>query len=693
MEQMTNSTVNVSLFDTIRKAASELRASGLTDEALSLEELDAVRASLKLDDNKEAAVIVIFATQDQNQTIDTNDMANFLGCSDFDVKSLFPALASLTKKGFIAINENCPFPLTQYEFVDGIFEAIVENREVQPKPIVEDTTYDQFKLCNEIHSLLCDRKQRRISTEKLFSEVDRLEKEHAGLDLVRQLQDELQEVRHRILVYDLCAKYAANKGNEIEMRSILGAIYDRPMEAAWEQKALRLGSHPLLEHDFVSIEDEKLHVEDHMLRLLYGDAAEAYVSNVRKLDRYELVGKLYDIFFARHFGRERTAYQMVCDAERIERNNSELSMVKNLQQKVELLDDRLVFYMICHERLHGEDFEVHELGDLFPAALCMGYRRDFMDGSHPLLTTGLVEVLPADMFDNAVLALTEAGEALFLEEDADLFGEPISGNDIIQPDTVAEKHLFFDKELEKQLSLLGKSLCEDNYQRLIKRLTDKHMPTGVCALLYGHPGTGKTESVLQLARQTGRAVMHVDISQAKSCWFGESEKQIKRVFARYRKLCNKSKIKPILLFNEADGVLSKRKDSTSSNVAQTENAMQNIILEEMEKLDGIMIATTNLANNLDAAFERRFLFKVRFDAPTLEAKQNIWMDKLPSLSQTDATVLAERFAFSGGEIDNVVRKAEMEELLTGTAPTLASVVDLCTKEKLGTARRSIGFAC
>ncbi len=78
-----------------------------------------------------------------------------------------------------------------------------------------------------------------------------------------------------------------------------------------------------------------------------------------------------------------------------------------------------------------------------------------------------------------------------------------------------------------------------------------------------------------------------------------------------------------LLFNEADGVFGKRKDNPSSNVTQTEIAIQNIILEEMEKLDGILFATTNLTDNLDKAFERRFLFKIRFDKPTLEAKTNI----------------------------------------------------------------------
>ena len=107
------------------------------------------------------------------------------------------------------------------------------------------------------------------------------------------------------------------------------------------------------------------------------------------------------------------------------------------------------------------------------------------------------------------------------------------------------------------------------------------------------------------------------------------EKKIKEVFTDYKELCNKmKKLKcgrtPILLFNECDAVFSKRKDISYSNTAQTENSIQNIILEEMENLEGILIASTNLTDNLDPAFERRFLFKIQFENPSVEAKKAIW---------------------------------------------------------------------
>lgn len=112
----------------------------------------------------------------------------------------------------------------------------------------------------------------------------------------------------------------------------------------------------------------------------------------------------------------------------------------------------------------------------------------------------------------------------------------------------------------------------------------------------------------------------------------------------------------------------------------------------MENLDGILIATTNLADNLDGAFERRFLFKIRFDKPTVEAKRNIWISKLPSLSVEDAHTLASSYEFSGGQIDNIVRKALMQEVIKGEKPTLNSLITMCSEEKISKKNaRRIGF--
>jgi SpoVK/Ycf46/Vps4 family AAA+-type ATPase len=184
----------------------------------------------------------------------------------------------------------------------------------------------------------------------------------------------------------------------------------------------------------------------------------------------------------------------------------------------------------------------------------------------------------------------------------------------------------------------------------------------------------------------------VDIAETKSMWFGESEKKIKKIFSRYRSLVDELDITPILLFNEADAVIGKRKDVSSSSVAQTENAIQNIILQEMENLNGILIATTNLTQNMDIAFERRFIFKIEFKKPELPVRQSIWHLMIPFLSDYEAQAIASRFDFSGGQIENIARKSTVEFILSGEEPSFEKLIDFCHEELLKKANANIiGF--
>ncbi|MCM1311150.1 MAG: ATP-binding protein, partial [Bacteroides sp.] len=215
---------------------------------------------------------------------------------------------------------------------------------------------------------------------------------------------------------------------------------------------------------------------------------------------------------------------------------------------------------------------------------------------------------------------------------------------------------------------------------------------GFCCLFYGAPGTGKTETVYQLARRTGRDIMRVDVDKIKSCWVGESEKNIKALFDRYRNICRDSALAPILLFNEADAVLGVRMEGAARAVDKMENSIQNIILQEMESLEGIMIATTNLTTNLDKAFERRFLYKVRYEKPTVEARAEIWKAMLPDLGDSDARQLAAEIDLSGGEIENIVRKQSVEAILSGREIVdLPALRKLCQAERISASRARIGF--
>ena len=220
------------------------------------------------------------------------------------------------------------------------------------------------------------------------------------------------------------------------------------------------------------------------------------------------------------------------------------------------------------------------------------------------------------------------------------------------------------------------------------------MRSGFACLFYGAPGTGKTETVLQLARATGRDIMQVNIASIRSKWVGDSEKNIRNIFGRYRNYCSKCEVKPILLFNEADAIINKRTANVDRSVDKMENAIQNIILEELETLDGILIATTNLATNMDSAFERRFIYKVEFHKPDVATKTHIWKSMIGGLSDDDAAVLAGEFDLSGGQIENVMRKQFVDRILYNEQPTLDRLRKYCAMENVGAcanSRPSVGF--
>lgn len=267
---------------------------------------------------------------------------------------------------------------------------------------------------------------------------------------------------------------------------------------------------------------------------------------------------------------------------------------------------------------------------------------------------------------------------------------------------LTHKQLFFPKDIQRQVEELGCFLQPENYQRIQDRMKEKGFRNGFACLFYGSPGTGKTETVYQLARQTGRNIMVDDVTQIKSKWVGESEKNIKALFDRYREQVKRSnenhnenhnRNTPILLFNEADAIIGIRKNGASSAVDKMENSIQNIILQEMETLDGIMIATTNLQQNLDKAFERRFLYKIKFDKPTEEARAHIWRSMIPELSDLDVHTLASKYDFSGGQIENIARHYAIDTILHGTSDdVLPMLIRHCDNERLDKKdKRKIGF--
>ena len=367
-------------------------------------------------------------------------------------------------------------------------------------------------------------------------------------------------------------------------------------------------------------------------------------------------------------------------------------------------DDTMLLILFCFLFVDNEDdmVQISDFDEIIDNnRVLRSWSRSLSKEQHPLQLKKLIEFnSPSPMIDGRHYHLTD-------EAKTDLLGElgiclkkktkkQSLPKDFVSHKSVVAKQLFYTQNNQAQVDRLAQLLEEKKFRDVCRRMKERGMRTGFACLFYGAPGTGKTETVMQLARQMKRDVMVVDFSQIRSKWVGDSEKNIKGVFTRYREMSTHMRRKPILLFNEADAVINTRQEQATHSVDKMENTMQNIILQEMEQFDGIMIATTNLAQNMDPAFERRFLYKILFERPDASVRANLWQEMIPELDTDECQTLGEQFDFSGGQIENVARKYAINSILNDIelSNRLNELITLCREECLNdtqSTRAHVGF--
>ena len=377
--------------------------------------------------------------------------------------------------------------------------------------------------------------------------------------------------------------------------------------------------------------------------------------------------------------------------------NPELSFVRELNAlEVNRFSDWMALIILCHLLVNKDDDSIcyNQIEDVYR------HKSDFYEdkaafraGTHRLMEMGLVEHECEDGQANVNrIHLTNKAKTTLLA-DFNLRRTEVTMGGLIKPDSFTEKELFYTDRNASQVDELRNFLMPNRYAEIRDRMKGSGFRSGFACLFYGAPGTGKTETVNQLARITGRAIMAVNVPDIKSKWVGESEKNIKEVFDRYRLAVERSELAPILLFNEADAIIGIRREGATSAVDKMENSIQNIILQEMESLDGIMIATTNLTQNLDPAFERRFLYKICFDRPNASVREKIWHTMLPVLTSEQCSALASAYDLSGGQMENIARKFSINTILYGSEkPSMDVLHAYCNAERLDSqTHRRIGF--
>jgi len=387
---------------------------------------------------------------------------------------------------------------------------------------------------------------------------------------------------------------------------------------------------------------------------------------------------------------------LIEEAEALISKNIELPFVSYVNKSLVHTLSKCFVFALSYLRLKGRsnldsDFFYDAVFDDFSEQL--QFAQMIANGSHELIKKDILRLESSEFEGDKAVVLSDKTTKVLFQAYPALLSDP-KNSGLIPSSTLTEKKLYFNSGVGEQVRSLEDILKTSRFKAYRKELKKNKLKEGMTAIFFGAPGTGKTEAVYQIARKTERDIMMVDLSQTKSKWYGESEKVVKKIFDDYAgllKVCNKE---PILFINEADGFFSKRLDmngSRSSTTDQTNNVVQNILLQALENFEGILFATTNLTENLDKAFERRFSFRINFAKPDVRARQSIWKSKLPYLTERNAALLAEKFEITGGEIDVQVRQVILKKVLNKKADVFDLLVESCRKGNGFESRKKLGF--
>lgn len=249
-------------------------------------------------------------------------------------------------------------------------------------------------------------------------------------------------------------------------------------------------------------------------------------------------------------------------------------------------------------------------------------------------------------------------------------------------DTLAERletngtwdHLIVDSTVEKKLHDLERRCL--HRERLLNHLGPafgSRTTKGVRALFTGPSGTGKTLAARILAAELGMDLYRVDLASVINKYVGETEKNLHRV------LSTAEELDVVLLLDEGDALLGKRTDVSTANDRYA-NVETNYLLQRLENYAGIVLVTSNLADNIDPAFQRRMDRVVDFSPPSADERLAIWSIHLPcdhTVHEPTLRRVARECALNGGQIRNAALQATLLALddARGCGPPADAAVD------------------
>jgi SpoVK/Ycf46/Vps4 family AAA+-type ATPase len=337
--------------------------------------------------------------------------------------------------------------------------------------------------------------------------------------------------------------------------------------------------------------------------------------------------------------------------------------------------EQMIFIALLKEEYSGGDESIRDMNSLIDLISHDDYEkiknRSLLEESSKLVSSGLVD------YDEMLTPFGGINRNFYIPDEV-LYkiSHPTkkkSRTSKIKIDNVIKEQDMFelistDKTLEdvvlnpKTRETLD-ALLQQVDKKVINRLKDwgiKDRKKGIDAriIFYGVAGTGKTLTALAMAKTLKRQVLSFDCSKILSMYVGESEKNVRKIFETYVDIRDRTKSEPILLLNEADQFLSSRVTESTSGSDKMHNQMQNIFLEQIERFDGILVATTNLLESLDKAFSRRFNYKIEFVKPNKEQRLELWRKLLPENIPLDKDFDINKISeteLTGGQIELVIK--------------------------------------
>lgn len=360
--------------------------------------------------------------------------------------------------------------------------------------------------------------------------------------------------------------------------------------------------------------------------------------------------------------------------QRVEQTTQKLVLDKFFKQKKFQTKEEVIFLALLREEYSATDASLREMNTLIDLISLDEYdrikNRSLLEDGSSLLNEGIIDyeemLNPFGGISRAFYIVDDVLQSIIhpqknkkvrrlklnaVIDDQDIF-------ELIEPETSLED-VVLAKETQDTLENLMRQVDKEVVGRLVEwGIKDKKSGIDARIIFYGHAGTGKTMTAYSLAKSLKRQVLAFDCSKILSMYVGESEKNVRKIFDTFYDLCEKTKSEPILLLNEADQFLGARSSGVTSGSEQMHNQMQNIFLEQIENFRGMLIATTNLLENIDKAFSRRFNYKIEFKKPDEAQRLILWEKMLPENAPYedgfDVKELA-TYSLTGGQINLIIK--------------------------------------